>query len=29
MDGPNREGWLLAVGFVYPVAAFGVLLGCG
>ncbi|AWM40215.1 hypothetical protein GobsT_13380 [Gemmata obscuriglobus] len=29
MDGPNRDGWLVVVGLIYPVVAFGVLLGCG
>jgi hypothetical protein len=29
MDGPDRDRWLLAAGLLYPVAAFGVLLGCG
>ena len=29
MNGPNHDGWLVVVGLVYPVVAFGVLLGCG
>ena len=29
MGEPYRDNWLLAVGLAYPVAAFGVLLGCG
>ncbi|OWK45416.1 hypothetical protein [Fimbriiglobus ruber] len=29
MSEPNRDGWLVAIGLAYPVAAFGALLGCG
>ncbi len=29
MNGPNRDGWLLAAGLLYPVAAFSVLLTVG